>query len=149
VRFDPPSSNNFKQIRRSIGIKRQLSDGGIINNKNSDKFSCDINLTKINSTTLSSLTSIWKENTNFIFIPFPPHTCPTFKSQTISEYTWLDTSGASWPYDSTSIENIGYLPWDGKLEQVVWTNDLDIENYIDNNLSNGYSGRITLNQIPD
>jgi len=39
--------------------------------------------------------------------------------------------------------------WNGQCESVVWVGDRDIDNFRDNNLVNGYTGNISLRQIPD
>jgi hypothetical protein len=39
--------------------------------------------------------------------------------------------------------------WNGQCESVVWVGDRNIENFKDNNLINGYTGSISLRQIPD
>lgn len=115
--FYPPDASQFRQSTRTIGFQRELIDGGTINIRLSKKYACEMNLGLISSTTMNELTTVWENNKNFLFVPFP---ASTFTSE-----------------------------WNGQCESVVWVGDRNIENFKDNNLINGYTGSISLRQIPD
>jgi hypothetical protein len=72
--FYPPDSSQFKQTTRTIGFQRELIDGGIINIRLSKKYACDMNLGLISSTTMRELTTVWDNNKDFLFVPFPVNT---------------------------------------------------------------------------
>ena len=119
-----PTANNFNESSRSIGIQRQMSDGGVISIRTSKKYSCNFTATYVPSTTYSELFGLWESNKDFIFAPFPnPIVC---------------TTGST--YASGKI-------WNGQADSVNWAGDFNAK-YKDNNTVAGYTVPINLMEIP-
>jgi len=82
-----PNSASYRPLKRTIGIERQLLDGGTINIRNDEKFSADITLDIVNTQTFIDLNSTWDSNSPFLFVPFPNTYTANFEG-TVKEVVW-------------------------------------------------------------
>lgn len=120
-------SNNFTQSNRSVGIQRTMSDGGLINIRTNKKYSANINLTYVPTSTMENLYELWSSNDELTFITAP-------SALTASAHSSVSFS----------------LPtnWDGKQYNVIWVGDFSA-NWKDNNIGAGYTLPISLMETPD
>lgn len=72
VRLDSnPESAGFTPSLYKKGIEYELTDGGIVSVFLSSKYRANIDLDYVSSSTVLSLTALWKKATDFIFVPHP------------------------------------------------------------------------------
>jgi hypothetical protein len=112
-----PDYSTYAPVKYKKGVEFELSDGGVKSVFFAQKFRANIGLQLIESSTYHSLTGLYNEQTDFVFIPFAADTFTT--------------------------------NWDGQAWPVIWTGDLNIESFRSNVLANGYTGNITLQEIPN
>jgi hypothetical protein len=125
VEFNGPSHNNFAESSRTIGIQREMSDGGVINIRTSQKYSAEMTLNMVSSTTYNSLLDVWDSNKSFVFVPFP------------SPIVVL-----------TGTTSYSAVAWDGGANFVQWAGDFTYQ-YTNNNPMAGYTIPISLREVPN
>ena len=84
-----PLSGGFSPIRYKKGQEYELSDGGIVSIFLAQKYRADISLHYISTQTVDSLTAIYNEHNNLIFVPFGVDTFTTAWEGTAEHVNWI------------------------------------------------------------
>ncbi len=69
-----PNFDGYNPVKIKKGRELELSDGGIVSVFLSQKFRATIDLPDIPSTTYHSLTAIYNQHDDFVFVPYPQNT---------------------------------------------------------------------------
>mgnify|MGYP001590488526 CR=1 FL=1 len=84
-----PDYGGYTPTTYKKGVEHELSDGGIVSVFLSKKFRADITLGFIASSTANSLSAIWNEHTDLVFVPFGVDTFTTNWDGQAEHVNWI------------------------------------------------------------
>lgn len=104
-----PNADGYQPVKYKKGVEHELSDGGIVSVFLSQKFRASLDLGFVNTATYDSLTAIYNEHNDFIFVPFPITTYTTNWNGDAYSVNWTGDLDIDRFKDNTPVGYIGRI----------------------------------------